>query len=131
MENRSAYATYDTASPHAADPGRVLGEPIGAPLPDGWLGGRRAEGWACGHGAWQDALFEAMCSCLTFAEWCGRWPPELGPTLVCHLPKGGTRQPGDRRPISLLSALDRVWAGLCVAEMRDWLRVERVLSPIA
>lgn len=53
----------------------------------------------------------------------------MGPNLVALLPKGGSRQPRDRLPIVLLSALYRVWAGIRVAEKCDWLRGEWVLPP--
>lgn len=35
----------------------------------------------------------------------------------------------ERRPIILMSALYRVWAGVRAAEFRDWLRAEGVLPP--
>ena len=38
------------------------------------------------------------------------------------LPKGGTTDPLDRRPITLLAILYRLWAGLRATGMRAWMR---------
>ena len=44
------------------------------------------------------------------AEEQGQWPSMLLHALVAMLPKLGTGQVGDFRPITLLSTLYRVWA---------------------
>ena len=59
----------------------------------------------------------------------GRWPEEMGPNLVAMLPKGGTDDPMDRRPIVLLSTVYRVWAAVRAAQMRCWLKQCGVLAP--
>ena len=55
-------------------------------------------------------------------ETCGRWPDALREGEPVLLPKGGSADTLDRRPITLLAIIYRLWAGLCATGLRDWMR---------
>ena len=87
-----------------------------------------ADGWTYGHMAlWPDAAYEALAAILRLVERLGEWPHGWAANTVCLLPKGGTRDAGDRRPIVLLSAVYRVWAATRAHPFRRWLRSVGVL----
>ena len=53
---------------------------------------------------------------------CGRRWPAAFSNLVCLLPKGGSADPDDRRPVVLLSVIYRIWAAARAVPLRRWLR---------
>lgn len=59
-----------------------------------------AGGWHLAHiRAWTLAMFDVLASVLALVEATGRWLRAIDRSLVCLLPKGGTAEPLDRRPI--------------------------------
>jgi hypothetical protein len=81
----------------------IKSTPIGkAPGRDGW---RYAELRAMGTiGA------DLLAAFYTVVERAGTWPNDIRHSFVAMLPKGGSQDPDDRRPIVLLSVIYRVWA---------------------
>ena len=73
--------------------------------------------------------------------WLSSWPlssPQAlgrrnspGRTETVLLPKGGTADPLDRRPITLLPMLYRIWAALRATQLRDWMRSAGIPSLVA
>ena len=82
--------------------------------PDGW---RVAE-----LKLWRGPLLDWVADLLAVVETGGRWPEALRRGETVLLPKGGTNDPLDRRPITLLAILYRVWAGIRATELRLWLK---------
>ena len=82
--------------------------------PDGW---RIAE-----LKLWREPLLKRVADLLAVVESTGRWPEVLRRGETVLLPKGGTVDPLDRRPITLLAILDRLWASLRATELRAWMR---------
>ena len=75
-----------------------------------------------------DEALEALCAFFAVVEATGCWPSKLSSNLVAMLTKNGTADPGDRRPIVLLSAIYRLWAAARAAEMRGWLVANHALQ---
>ena len=75
---------------------------------------------------WRGPLLDWVAALLALVEDTGAWPQELcrGETIL--LPKGGASDPLDRRPITLLPILYRIWAALRAAQFRAWLQQTRV-----
>ena len=92
-----------------------------ATLPLGKAGG--LDGWAGEElRLWPGALVKALAELLRAVERLGRWPSGLGESAVCMLPKPGTDQsdPANRRPITLLPVVYRVWARLRLRAVDAW-----------
>ena len=49
--------------------------------------------------------------------------------MVAMLPKGGTREPEDRRPIVLLASVYRLWSAIRAVTFRGWLVEAGILEP--
>ena len=96
---RSVIATYN--------PNKAAG-------PDGW---RIAE-----LQQWRGALLDWVAELLAEVEQQGAWLRELCRGETVLLPKGGTSDPLDRRPITLLPVLYRMWAALRATQFRAWLK---------
>lgn len=73
------------------------------------------------------SLHEKLAEFLTCVERQGKWPERLRQALVAMLPKRGTGELGDFRPITLLSAVYRLWAKGHSAQVRHWLQRNGVL----
>ena len=76
-------------------------------------------------------MLEWVAVLLTVVEDTGAWPQELcrGETIL--LPKGGSSDPLDSRPITLLPVLYRIWAALRAAQFREWLQQSGVPTLVA
>lgn len=66
---------------------------------------------------WPDSLWEALVALCGLVERIGLWPTDWPARLVALLPKEGTLDPMDRRPVVLLPAYR-----LCVAARRRSMR---------
>ena len=62
------------------------------------------------------ALFDMLTQLLTHIESTGLWPRVLAPGFVSLFPKGEGMLPMQQRPLSVLSQLYRVWAGVRLEE---------------
>ena len=71
---------------------------------------------------WTGPLLEWTADLLAIVEATGRWPTELTRAETVLLPKGGTDDPLDKRPITLLPMLYRVWVALRATQLRKWMR---------
>ena len=80
---------------------------------------------------WTGSLLEWMAELLALVESTGTWPTELTRAETVLLPKGGTADPLDRRPITLLPMLYRIWAALRATQFRDWMRSAGIPSLVA
>ena len=76
---------------------------------------------------WPTGLLGELCHFFRLVERLGAWPATAPPNVVCLLPKGGTSDPADRRPIVLLSCLYRLWAACRALPFRRWLRANNIL----
>ena len=54
--------------------------------------------------------FRVLADLLATVERTGRWPEPIAHSFVAMLPKGGTGEPDEYRPIVLLSVYYRIWA---------------------
>ena len=77
---------------------------------------------------WKGPLLDWTAELLAMVETTGRWPTELTRAETVLLPKGGTDDPLDKRPITLLPMLYRVWAALRATQMRKWMRSASIPS---
>ena len=68
------------------------------------------------------ALLDWVAELLAEVEQQGAWPRDLCRGETVLLPKGGTSDPLDRRPITLLPVLYRMWAALRATQFRAWLK---------
>ena len=92
-----------------------------APGMDGWTPAELKD--------WPVGLLALLADIYAEVEKQGRWPADLSCNMVAMLPKGGTADPADRRPVVLLPVVYRLWAALRAAEMRLWLAKTGVLRP--
>jgi hypothetical protein len=53
---------------------------------------------------------DLLATFYAVVERSGKWPAVIRHSFVAMLPKGGTQEPDDGRPIVLLSVIYRVWA---------------------
>ena len=67
-------------------------------------------------------LLQWVAELLTIVEDTGAWPAELSRGETVLLPKGGSSDPLDRRPITLLPIQYRIWASLRATQLRAWMR---------
>eukprot|EP00973_Karenia_brevis_P082496 11434733-Karenia_brevis.AAC.1 len=65
-------------------------------------------------------LLEALAVIFNVIEKRGRWPKALERALVSLIPKGAGSQPQDLRPISVMSAIYRLWAARRLWDLRSW-----------
>ena len=78
--------------------------------------------------SWPRGLIELLADFYELVEELGVWPGGLDLNLVAMLPKGGSDEPGDRRPIVLLPVVYRLWAAARAGPLRDWLKVAGLLG---
>eukprot|EP00971_Amphidinium_carterae_P336341 6472663-Amphidinium_carterae.2 len=57
---------------------------------------------------------------LKTVELTGVWPEQLREMLYLQLPKDGTREAGQRRPIALLPQVYRLWSAACKQDVKEW-----------
>ena len=62
------------------------------------------------------ALFDMLAQLLTHIESTGLWPRVLARGFVSLIPKGEGVLPMQKRPLSVLSQLYRVWTGVRLEE---------------
>ena len=89
--------------------------PLGrAPGPDDWAGEELRR--------WPPPLVRALAALLRKVEELGRWPAGLWAAEVVLLPKpgGDPDQPLQRRPITLLPVIYRLWARLRLHQVDEW-----------
>ena len=65
-------------------------------------------------------LRECIADLLNAVETQGRWPSSLPGPLGILLPKGGTEDPMDRRPIWLMPMVYRMWASHRASTWAAW-----------
>ena len=85
-----------------------------APGPDGWAGEELR--------LWPRPLVVALVAMLRTVEALGRWPLGLWAAEVVRLPKpgGDPDQPLQKRPITLLPVIYRLWARLRLRQVDAW-----------
>ena len=76
---------------------------------------------------WPPQLFDLLAAFYGRVEAAGEWPSALSESLVAMLPKGGTRELEDRRPIVLLSVVYRLWGALRASLFGKWLEEAGIL----
>ena len=67
-----------------------------------------------------NALFDMLAQLLTHIESTGLWPRVLARGFVSLIRKGKGMLPMQQRPLSVLSQLYRVWAGVRLEECMIW-----------
>ena len=80
---------------------------------------------------WTGPLLEWVAELLALVEATGQWPKELTRAETVLLPKGGSADPLDRRPITLLPMLYRIWAALRATQLRAWMRSAGIPTLVA
>eukprot|EP01064_Diplonema_japonicum_P028490 TRINITY_DN437_c0_g1_i3.p1 TRINITY_DN437_c0_g1~~TRINITY_DN437_c0_g1_i3.p1 ORF type:complete len:1363 (+),score=232.88 TRINITY_DN437_c0_g1_i3:2601-6689(+) len=83
-----------------------------APGVDGW---RMAE-----LRAMPNVLLDAWAMLFNAIEVTGKWPKALLTALVTLIPKGGERTPLNHRPITVTSAVYRLWACARLRDISPW-----------
>ena len=84
------------------------------------------DGFGCVRGCVADllclpnALFDMLAQLLTHIESTGLWPCMLARGFVSLIPKGDGMLPMQQRPLSVLSQLYKVWAGVRLEECMIW-----------
>eukprot|EP00971_Amphidinium_carterae_P067577 1338164-Amphidinium_carterae.4 len=48
------------------------------------------------------------------------WPQDIREMMYLQLPQEGARDAGERRPITLLPQVYRLWCALCRQDVRTW-----------
>ena len=76
-------------------------------------------------------MLEWAAKLLEIVEDTGTCPQELSRGETVLLPKGGTADPLDRRPITLLPVLYRIWAARRATQFRAWLKEAGVPTLVA
>jgi len=92
-------------------------------------------GKAAGHDGWRydeikvwpQPLITLLAGFYGVVERTGLWPAAMGTNLVALLPKGTSGDPGDYRPIMLLSVIYRIWAKARSTFMQGHLRAIGIL----
>ena len=67
-----------------------------------------------------NALLDMLAQLRTYIEYKGLWPHVLSRSFVSLIPKGEGMLPMQWRPLSVLSQLYRVWAGVKPEECMVW-----------
>eukprot|EP00660_Eupelagonema_oceanica_P019763 gene19763-biopygen20777 len=79
------------------------------------------EGWRVRElKALSDPLLGRLAELYNVVERTGAWPAALERALVSLIPKGEGGAPLQMRPISVLSAVYRLWAATRLRDMRRW-----------
>ena len=115
--------------PPFPDPGPLTGDQLYEAV-GGW-GSTKApglDGWRPAElKDWPPQLFDLLAAFYGRVEAAGEWPSALSESLVATLPKGGTRELEDRRPIVLLSVVYRLWGALRASLFGRWLEEAGIL----
>eukprot|EP00660_Eupelagonema_oceanica_P019619 gene19618-biopygen24621 len=95
------------------------------------MGGRQAggmEGWRVRElKALPEPLLDLLARVFNAVERTGRWPPALQRALITLIPKGRGGEPTQMRPISVMSAVYRLWAAARLRDVIQWQ--ERWVAP--
>eukprot|EP00660_Eupelagonema_oceanica_P014178 gene14178-biopygen34257 len=87
------------------------------------------EGWRVRElKALPEALLDALAEVLNVVEHEGRWPAALERALITLIPKGEGGEPECMRPISVMSAVYRLWAATRMRDIRVWQEEWAALS---
>ena len=65
-------------------------------------------------------ICEVLALLLNLVEDVGRWPRPLAEGYISRIPKGEGMQPTNMRPLSVLSAVYRLWAGIRLQAVMNW-----------
>ena len=65
-------------------------------------------------------LLERLAAFYNLVEDTGVWPKSLQQALVTLIPKGDGANPIDMRPISVMSAVYRLWACARLVDVKRW-----------
>ena len=65
-------------------------------------------------------LLNMLADLLAVVEATGKWPHIVARVYVSLIPKGEGMLPMQQRPLSVLSQLYRVWAGIRLEECMVW-----------
>eukprot|EP00660_Eupelagonema_oceanica_P019607 gene19607-biopygen16350 len=65
-------------------------------------------------------ILDALAGLLNEVERSGQWPATLERALISLIPKGEGGEPDRMRPISVMSAIYRVWAATRMRAVRAW-----------
>jgi len=97
-------------------------------VPAGKAAGR--DGWTYGDLKRMPApALELLCDIFKCTERTGVWPEPIAHSFVAMLPKGGSGDPDDFRPVVLLSVFYRLWAKCRGREFQGFLRLAGVSPP--
>ena len=83
---------------------------------------------ACGIDGWRTAelftlplcILDAFAAVFNMIELTGVWPEALLTALVTLTPKGEGKQPLEHRPITVTSAIYRLWARARLTSIQEW-----------
>ena len=114
------FGAYIVSNPLAAPP--LTGDELRTTLK------RQSIRTACGPDGWRVAELRALppffldhlATLLTCVETQGRWPRALRQAWVTLIPKGASPSPLDQRPISVASAVYRLWAATRLRYAVEW-----------
>eukprot|EP00973_Karenia_brevis_P053260 7403553-Karenia_brevis.AAC.1 len=79
---------------------------------DGW----RVKELQCLH----VSLLQVLAELFNVVEHTGRWPEALLVATVSLIDKGSGSHPSDLRPITVMSAVYRLWAARRLKDLRVW-----------
>ena len=71
-----------------------------------------------------DLFWDHLATMLQICERQGRWPRALSVGTVALLPKAGSNDPAEMRPIVLLPMVYRIWAAARQPLVRRWVETE-------
>jgi hypothetical protein len=121
FETFDDFPAFPEVSPLTAD---TLASVIRA-VPAGKAAGR--DGWTYGDLKRMPApALELLCDIFKCTERTGVWPEPIAHSFVAMLPKGGSGEPDDFRPVVLLSVFYRLWAKCRGREFQAFLRLAGV-----
>eukprot|EP00973_Karenia_brevis_P061312 8527146-Karenia_brevis.AAC.1 len=84
----------------------------GGPGMDGW----RVQELQCLH----SSLLHTLAEIFNVVEATGRWPKAFLAAPVTLIDKGSGARPVDLRPITVMSAVYRLWASRRLQDLRAW-----------
>ena len=67
-----------------------------------------------------DVTLAALADLLNLVERTGTWPSSLAQGYISLIPKGEGMHPTNMRPLSVLSNIYRVWAGIRLENVMEW-----------
>ena len=79
------------------------------------------DGWSVAHlRRLPTCILESLAKFLNLVEECGQWPSALAKGYISLIPKGEGMQPTSMRPLSVLSNVYRIWAGIRLEDVMKW-----------